>query len=73
MAEAPGHFRLDKARDNTQAWRWRWDLTESMGRIIASAADFPDREAAERSIRWVKDNAANCEVLEPPDRSIGIA
>lgn len=72
MAEAAGHFRLDSAQDASGAWRYSWDLTEPLGRVIASASGFPDRAAAERSIQWVKDNAANCEILDPPHRGPSI-
>jgi uncharacterized protein YegP (UPF0339 family) len=72
MPDAPGHFRLDSKQDSSGAWRYRWDLTESMGRIIASAEGFPDREAADRSIGWVKTNAHLCEIIELPSRGPSI-
>jgi uncharacterized protein YegP (UPF0339 family) len=43
-----------------------------MGRIIASAEGFPDREAADRSIGWVKTNAHLCEIIELPSRGPSI-
>jgi uncharacterized protein YegP (UPF0339 family) len=70
MPDPPGHFRLDSRQDNTGTWRYRWDLTDPMSRIIASAEDFLDREAAERSIQWVKTNAHLCETIDPPDRGL---
>ena len=72
MPDPPGHFRLNSKQDNSGAWRYRWDLTDPMSRVIASAEDFLDRDAAVRSIEWVKVNVPLCEVLEPPNGRVGI-
>lgn len=66
MADEPGNFQLDMAADERTGATFRWTLMTDMGQTIATSEWFPDRESAERTIQWLKENVANCSTLEPP-------
>jgi len=69
MADEPGNFRLDKFADGKGGWYFIWTLTTDLGQSVATSERFPDRPAAEKAIKWVKDNVAKCTTLEPPQRA----
>ena len=66
MAE-PGKFRLYRTGD-----LFFWHLTNDLGMAIARSEEFPDRASAEAAIQWVKDNADNCGIMEPPSKAPSI-
>jgi uncharacterized protein YegP (UPF0339 family) len=70
MADAPGHFQLEKF-DGPGGFGgnfFTWTLYTDVGHIIAKSEKLPTLDAAQKNIEWVKANIARCDVFLPPHR-----
>lgn len=62
LPDAPGYFRLQGGSRSGLSF----DLTTDMGQVVARAEGFPDRASAEKAIKWMQRNIADCPIIDPP-------
>jgi uncharacterized protein YegP (UPF0339 family) len=58
MPVKSGKFKLIVVADGGYSWQ----LYTDMGQLLCQSNIFPDRESAERTIRWVVENAGDCPI-----------
>lgn len=73
MSEEPGTFEIyGWSSGPGGSDEFSWELVTADGVVRASARDLVSREAAETSIRWIREHVAECPVrYHPPEGDEG--
>jgi len=64
----PGYFKVAVAADSDSGWRWQ--LIDQRGQIIASSEVLPTRDAALKTLKWMRTQMASCPIKSAMGRPI---